>query len=111
MTKYFFLPAISTKGVSVFSVVIVVLVVGVPVYSVVIGLLPLVILLVVGVPVYSVVDSLVVSLLGLVSFGSVLLDFIVVIGLAFLAVVVVVVWVNELEHEHKCYELINFSQI
>ena len=50
-----------------------------------------------------------------VSFGSVLLDLIVVSGLPFLVVVVVVfiavvvVWVTELEYEQKCYESIVFS--
>ena len=44
----------------------------------------------IGGPVYSVVGILVVSLLGVVSFGSVLLYFIVASELAFLVVVVVV---------------------
>ena len=61
MAKQFCLPAMI--GGSVHSVVL-----GVLVFST----------LVVGAPVFSVVGSLVVSLLGVVSFGSVLLDSIVV---------------------------------
>ena len=71
--------------------------------------------LVVGVLVYLVVDSLLVSSIGVVSFGSVLLDFIVASELAFLVVVVVVVvsvvvGITDLEYEHKFYELIVFTQ-
>ena len=66
--------------------------------------------MVVGVPVSSVVlvDSLAVSLLGFVSFGSFVvkvLSFLVVVVLVL--VVVVVVWVTGLEYRYNCYELIS----
>ena len=64
---------------------------------------------VVDVPVSSVVlvDSLVGSLLGVVSFGSFVVkvvSFLVVV--VFVLVVVVVVWVTGLEYRYKCYELV-----
>ena len=67
--------------------------------------------MIVGVPVYPVVDSLVVSLLGVISFGSVLLGFVVVVVVVIVvvvSVVVVIVWVADLENEQKCYRLIAF---
>ena len=54
-----------------------------------------------------------VSLLGVVSFGSVLLNFVVVVVVIVVvvvaSVVVVIVWVADLECEHKCYRLNCFN--